>query len=412
MNSKKRKKKIIIGGVGTVFCVLLATLAYLYMTNNEETEINRITLKDLQPKIDFYLVGSIEPNRIVELKLDKNKGRITEKKVNLNDYVEAGQELFVYSNPEGALAIKEAEQAVTNREKAVEQAKLESGMKWEQYNKLTNQVNEVTNKIGKAAEEDKQELRDRKDELELQLNQTLLDARTTDNSITDAELELEKMQLELQNTRDQYGVNVITAEISGQIKEIDESQMNMNSSEKAPEKPFMTIVDTSQLYLRGYVDEFRRNQLQLDQTVQLMDRNGGSQRWTGKITKIGDLKQATVVDDEQGGNPNLSQFSFEVALDASEEPPVIGMHCFVELVQEENPVLKVPKNFVVEEKKNHYLFINKKGKVAKQKIDVSADPEDEELYILGSQLDQQIELIFPTKSIEEGMKLDGADSAK
>ncbi|NTL99163.1 HlyD family efflux transporter periplasmic adaptor subunit [Enterococcus faecium] len=412
MNNFYHKHNVVIKSLGGILCLLLGVLIYIHLMGKEDIEINRITLADLQPKQDFYLVGSIEPTKIVELKFDKSKGKITEKKVNLNDHVEPGQELFVYSNPEGAMAIKEAEQAVANREKAIEQARLESSMKWEQYNKLSNQIKELANTISKAPAEEKKTLQERKDELDIQLSQSLLDAKTSDNSITDAELELEKMQLELQNTRNQYGVNVITAEISGEIKEIDDGQMNMNPSEKTPEKPFMTILDTSQLYLRGNVDEFRKSQLKIDQKVQLMDRNGGTQRWTGRITKIGDLKQATVVDDEQGGNPNLSQFAFEVALDASDTPPSIGLHCFVELVKEEEQVLKVPKNFVLEDKKKHYIMINQKGKVVRQKIKVSADPDDEEMYRLDSPLEVQTELIFPTNEIKEGMKLDGVNSAE
>lgn len=410
---KNLPRKKVLRVVGCLFCILFGVFVFLQITGKDDVEVNQVTLAELQPKTDFYLVGSIEPNRIVELKLDKNKGKITEKKVNLNDHVEVGQELFVYSNPEGAMAIKEAEQAVDNRVRIIDQAKLESSMKWDQYNQLSNKINELANLVSTAPEEEKKDLQDRKEELEMQLGQSLVDAKTSDNSITDAELELEKMQLELQNTRDQYGVNVVTAEISGEIKEIDEGQMNMNPSEKTPEKPFMTILDTSQLYLRGNVDEFRKGQLKIDQKVEIMDRDGGTQRWTGKISKIGDLKQATVVDDEQGGNPNLSQFSFEVSLDASETPPSIGTHCFVELVKEEEPAVTVPKSFVIEDDKNrHYLMVNKKGKATRQKVEVSAIQDDNDMYRLDTKLDPQTKLIFPTEDIEEGMKLDGADSAK
>lgn len=411
MKNRYLKNKILFNCLGVLIFILLITFIYLKASEKPNLEVSRIKLEDLQPKSDFYLVGSIEPEKIVELKFDKSKGKITDKKVNLNDHVEVGQELFSYTNPEGSMAIKEAEQAVANRERMIEQARLESSMKWDQYNKISNQVQDLVNSISRSSEEERKELQERKDELEAQMNQTLLDAKTSDNSITDAELELEKVQLELQNTRGKYGVNVITAEISGDIKEIDEGQMNMNPSEKTPEKPFMTILDTSQLYLRGNVDEFRKNQLKIDQKVQLKDRNGGSQRWTGRITKIGDTKQATVVDEEQGGNPNLSQFAFEVTLDSSETPPAIGVHCFAEIIQETKPVLKIPKNFVLVEKKEHSIMINKKGIIVRERIKVSTDPDDEEMYRLESPVNLKTELIFPTKDVKEGMKLDASNPA-
>lgn len=405
------KSKTSLEILGILFFLVVAVFVYQKVTDKKSTEINQVSLEDLQPKRDFYLVGSIEPNRIVELKLDKSKGEISEKKVNLNDQVEKGQELFSYSNSEGAMAIKEAEQAVSNRERAIDQVKLESSMKWEQYNKLSNQVQELANSISVSSkEEEKKELQERKDELETQLNQALLDVRTSDNSITDAEIELEKTQIELQNTKDKYGVNVITSEISGVVKDIDERQINMNPQEKTPDKPFMTIVDTSQLYLRGTVDEFRKDQLKVDQKVQLKDRNGGSQRWTGRITKVGDTKQATVVDEDQGGNPNLSQFAFEVALDASEDLPSIGIHCFVELFQKDEQVKKIPKNFVLKNENEYSILINKKGKVKRERIKVSPDPDDKDMYRLDSPIELKTELIFPGKEMKEGMKIDVPDS--
>ncbi|MDY4307711.1 hypothetical protein SNF32_12180 [Enterococcus mundtii] len=60
--------------------------------------------------------------------------------------MKAGQALFVYSNPEGSLAIKEAEQTTANRRSAVEQAQRQTNQKWEQYNKVTTQLEETKQK--------------------------------------------------------------------------------------------------------------------------------------------------------------------------------------------------------------------------------------------------------------------------
>lgn len=141
----------------------------------------------------------------------------------------------------------------------------------------------------------------------------------------------------------------------------------------------------------------------------LIDRNGSAQNWTGKITKVGDLKQAAVVDEEQGGNPNLSQFSFEVSLDNSDTPPTIGLHCFVELIEEEEKETKIPKMYVFSENKQTYVFVDKKGKVAKQKVQVEPSSDDE-LYILKSSLAKTTKLIFPDKGVKEGMAVDSNDS--
>lgn len=412
MKKGNRKKQLLLLTVSTVLVLSIVIGTYLKSQNKTEVPLRTVALQDLQPKRDFYLVGSIEPGKTVEIKLDKNRGKIVEKKVNLNDRVEVGQELFVYSNPEGMMAIKEAEQAVSNRTKLVEQAKLKTTMEWEKYNKTIDQINDTINRINMAAEEDKQELFTRKSELEDQLNQTLLEAKSSENGISDAELELEKIQLELQNTKEKYGTDVVKAEISGVVKDIDENQMNLNTTEKVPEKPFMTIVDTSQLYLKGTVDEFRRDQLKSGQKLRLTDRDGGSQSWTGQVTKISDVRKAGVIDEEQGGNPNLSQFSFEATLDASSDPPVIGMHCFAELLEKKDLITRIPKSFVLSKKGTHYIFLNQKGKARKQKIDTKEDPENKDMLILTSSLEKNTQLIFPNEIIKEGMEVGQNDSAE
>lgn len=373
------------------------------IARREEPSITQITLQDLQPRADFYLVGVVEPARTVEVKVDSSRGSVVEKKVEAGDQVKAGQALFVYSNPEGALAIKEAEQATANRSRAVEQARRQTNQKWEQYNKVTNQLEETKQKIASAEEEDKEGLEDRKTDLEMQQSQLLLEAQNLESSIGDAELELERAELELRSVKEQHGSDVVEAEIDGIVKDVDERQMNRSASEAAPENPFMTIVDTSRLFLKGTVDEFRRNQLEPGQKVELRDRNGGSQRWTGKITRVGDMKEPSVVVEEQGANPNLSQFSFEVVLDESEEPPSIGIHCFVERIEEEQTAIKLPKSFVFYEEDRLFIYVVEDHKISKLSVEIMEDETDEAMYLLESELDMQVALVFPTVRIQEGM---------
>ena len=373
------------------------------IARREEPSITQITLQDLQPRADFYLVGVVEPARTVEVKVDSSRGSVVEKKVEAGDQVKAGQALFVYSNPEGALAIKEAEQATANRSRAVEQARRQTNQKWEQYNKVTNQLEETKQKIASAEEEHKEGLEDRKTDLEMQQSQLLLEAQNLESSIGDAELELERAELELRSVKEQHGSDVVEAEIDGIVKDVDERQMNRSASEAAPENPFMTIVDTSRLFLKGTVDEFRRNQLEPGQKVELRDRNGGSQRWTGKITRVGDMKEPSVVVEEQGANPNLSQFSFEVVLDESEEPPSIGIHCFVESIEEEQTAIKLPKSFVFYEEDRPFIYVVEDHKISKLSVEIMEDETDEAMYLLESELDMQVVLVFPTVRIQEGM---------
>ena len=405
---KKSKRSILIISVLLIIGSLGWTGTWA-SNRHEEPVITRISLQDLQPKNDFQLVGSIEPAKTVEVKVDSKRGAVVERKVEAGDQVKAGQALFVYSNPEGALAIKEAEQITANRTRALEQARRQTNQKWEQYNKVTNQLEENKQKLAGAEEEDKEALEERKTDLEMQQSQLLLEAQNLESSIGDAELELERAELELRSVKEQHGSDVVEAEIDGIVKDVDERQMNRSASEATPENPFMTIVDTSRLFLKGTVDEFRRNQLEPGQKVELRDRNGGSQRWTGKITRVGDMKEPSVVVEEQGANPNLSQFHFEVVLDESEEPPSIGIHCFVELIEEDKKEVKLPKSFVLDEDGSSFIYVIDNQRIKKMKVEIGEDETDETMYLLESKLDMQLELVFPRNGIKEGMDVRSND---
>jgi len=401
-HKKNFKKAIMVTGALLVIGSIAGASA-LRLDRREAPTITRVSLQDLQPRNDFHLVGVIEPARTIEVKVDSGRGSVVEKKVAAGDQVKAGQALFVYSNPEGSLAIKEAEQTTANRRSAVEQAQRQTNQKWEQYNKVTTQLEETKQKITTAKDEDKEALEDRKNELEMQQSQLLMEAQNSENSIGDATLELERAELELNSVKEQHGSDVVEAGIDGIVKDIDERQMNMSASEAAPESPFMTIVDTSRLFLKGTVDEFRRSQLEPGQKVQLKDRNGGSQQWTGQITRVGDMKEPSVVVEEQGANPNLSQFSFEVALDKSETPPSIGTHCFVELLEENQTEIKLPKSFVFYEEDNPFIYVVENHKISKKQVELFEDEMDEAMYLLESELDLDSELVFPTNDVKVGM---------
>lgn len=190
-------KKRILFLVSTILIILTVVYISLKQNNNQQS-IQSIKLSELQIKSDFYLTGVIEPKNVIDYKLDKNKGVISERKVNVGDTVEKGQVLYTYTNPDGDMAIQEAELSVKNAGKMVEQKKKESELSAQQYQSLLLNQQELDKNITDSKnEEEKNELTKTKSELTASITQAEIDNSSAESEIENANLEVEKANLEL-----------------------------------------------------------------------------------------------------------------------------------------------------------------------------------------------------------------------
>lgn len=406
------RKKALIGS----FCLFILVAGVVgtvcYIKKAKRVTVRPIKISELQISSDFYLTGVIEPETIIDYKFDKNRGVISEKKVNIGDSVEKGQALYLYQNPDGDMKIKEAELMVLNGEKKVEQKRLEYQLKQEQYETYLSRQQEVNKESTEGKEKQElEELRQKKDDLVESIIQAEIEMGQVGTEIEEALLEVEKSTLELAKLKGTQGNHEVLSDIQGTVQTIDESQINAPAGDKPPEQPFLSIVDTSTFYLRGKVDEYRQNNLAIDQKVTVIDRNDSSKTWKGKITKVGNLAAGGIVDEEQGGNPNLSQFTFEVTLETSEVLPKIGLHCFAEIEKEASDgQVTVPQEYLVKEKNTHYLWQVKNKQLIKKKVEVTELVEESGRYVLKDQTMRDSEIVYPNSSFSEGMEVDGNDS--
>lgn len=136
------------------------------------------------------------------------------------DSVVKGQKLYTYQNPDGELALKEAQLTVTNQANDLEQKRSDASLKWEQHNKKQADLDKLTTKYNQAGAEEKEALKQEKTQLETEVAQAKSDARTADSLIGTAEIELEKAQLGVTNAEKKYGSNDVLAEVDGVVKKL------------------------------------------------------------------------------------------------------------------------------------------------------------------------------------------------
>lgn len=406
------RKKALIGSC----CLLILVASILggnyYLKKRARVTVYPIKISALQISSNFYLTGVIEPEAVMDYKFDKNRGIISEKMVSVGDKVEKGQPLYRYLNPDGEIKIKEAELMVSNGEKKVEQKRLEYQLKQEQYETYLWRQQEVNKESTEGKEKQELEaLHQKKEGLSESLVQAEIEIGQVGTEIEEILLEVEKSNLELTKLKATQGNHVVVSDINGTVQTIDESQLNAPAGDKPPEQPFLSIVDTTTLYLRGKVDEYRQNSLVIDQKVTVIDRNESSKTWKGKITKVGNLAAGGIVDEEQGGNPNLSQFTFEVTLEMGDVLPKIGLHCFAEIDKEANEEqVTLPKEYLVKEKNANYLWQVKNKQLIKKKVEITAFIEESGRYVLKDRSLKDREIVYPQASYSDGMEVDSDDS--
>lgn len=71
------------------------------------------------------------------------------------DSVVKGQKLYTYQNPDGELALKEAQLTVTNQANDIEQKRSDASLKWEQHNKKQADLDKLTTKYNQAEQKKK-----------------------------------------------------------------------------------------------------------------------------------------------------------------------------------------------------------------------------------------------------------------
>lgn len=354
---------------------------------------------------NFLLTGVVKPKDKRSIAIDSKLGKVMETLVNEGDQVTAGQELFRYVNPENEFEVRKAQLAVENQEKTVNQKQEDANYRWTRYNEKNNELAKLQQKINQASGEEKTAYQQEKTALEEIVSQCLSDARLADSEVGNAQLELEAAQLELTAAGELYGQNTVTSEIDGTVMKIDQKQLNNGVSDN--NEAFMEIVDRSSMYVEGKIDEFRKDQLQLEQEAAVIDRSDDTQSWLGKITKVGDLASGEDSSDQESDeNPNLSKYPYRLLLNNEEAMPAIDRNMYVSVKPAVNEgELFLPADYLFKEKDQYYVWKVVKKKLRKSPVKIEENVLNGNAKIIEG-LNGEDALVYPNESLKEGGSVD------
>jgi HlyD family secretion protein len=345
---KKRKRWIIFGSVGVAFLVLAVITRSALRPNHaiDPDELAVVERGDIARSV--VATGEIEPLTKVEVK-SKASGIVEKIYVDAGDRVKTGQVLAELDKEQLRAIVAEAE---ANLEAA--QAALEAADATYQKNLVDAQGPDVPflkQDMDRAHDSYKQGLialnsmQDAEKNYQLALNRQISAQRTVQVSraqLAQAKAQISQCKAALDDARENLQYATITSPMDGVVlsKDVEigdavSSILVMGSAATL----VMTLGDTSEVYVKGKVDEADIGKVYLGQPARIVVESFKDTPFTGKVTKIAPLG----VEKD-----NVTTFEVRVSIQNPTGRLRANMSANAEIILEQkNKVLLIPEGAVI-----------------------------------------------------------------
>lgn len=302
--------------------------------------------------------------------------------------VEVGQEvtpgdvLFTYDDQ--ALAL------------TVEQIRLE-------IEQMKKTVADSRDQIAQLEKERASASQDLKLQYTLEIQELETGIRETEYNQEAKERELESQEALLENAQ-------VSSEIAGRVKEINETE---STDEYGNPKPFMTIVETGNLRIRGAINELNYGgALSEGAPVTIRSRREDHITWSGTIESIdweNPLENNSGVTTWDGNASDdattSSRYPFYVALEQY-DGLFIGQHVYIEpgtasTLQGEG--LRLPAYLICDVEGEPYVWAAEGNRLVKRGVTLGGYDEEQQLYLVTEGLAEEDWIAFPEEGLTEGL---------
>lgn len=406
---KKNKWKTIFVSMLVVIIVSYGGYCY-YKTNKTDSSNSSFEVRTVEEMTESYtkpnltLSGEVIAKNSQKIKIDSTKGQVKDIKVREGDTVKNSQELFSYATDQ-QLKTKEATYSKEEKERQLQVARTTASLKWESHNKKVTELEELKTKRNKSTDEAEktalsQEIKTLENDIEMKYSEAL----SGDNDIVTAEAELNKL-IEIEKVeQERLSYDVVTSDCEGKVTYVNQELPKL-SQEKKQEETFMEIIDQTELYVTGKVNEFDREKVALNKQVELVDRKNPSIRWKGKVVQIANLG-SDGDNKKQEDNPNVTKYPYKILLEKSDKMPIIGTHVYANFLSNDEDAGKmiVEKKFLFDIKgKTASVWKVTHGKATKEVIEFKQKNND--AVEVTKNMTMADRLVNPTSEVKEGVEI-------
>ena len=374
-NKKKRRRLFIYGGIGLGIVLLIAIGVFAATrggTKIDQSKLARVDKGDLAKSV--VATGKVTPIIKVEVK-SKASGIVKKLLVDYGDRVKKGQllaqldKIEIEAQVEQSHASLEAAQANLSSTRAdLERAKVDAEgpdvpLLKRAYDRATNMAKDGV--VSASALDDAQK------NYEMSLNkQNVSKAQVTvlRAKIAQAQAQVAQDQANLKQLEEQLSYTDIISPLDGivlsrdvQMGDAVSSILVLGSSATL----VMTLGDTSEVYVKGKVDESDIGKVYLGQPARIKVESFKDKTFTGKVTKISPMG----VEKD-----NVTTFEVRVSIQNPGGELKAEMTANAEIILEEHKnVLQIPEGAILydKDKKASVEIPNPKGKDGKNKLAVN-----------------------------------------
>jgi HlyD family secretion protein len=371
--SRRRKRALWIGGslLVIVLVVLVIMAATRGGTKIDPSKLGRVERGDLAKSV--VATGKIQPITSVELK-SKASGIVKRLLVDYNDHVKEGQVLAELDRDEIEAEVRSAEAQLLSSEANLTAA--QADLKRAQVDAEAPDVPLLERAYHRAEEMRKDgvvsdaALEDAQRAYQMAVNKrdVALAVLTVDKAkVAQAKADVQRQNATLAQLKEQLSYTTVTSPITGTVLSRDveigdavSSILVMGSSSTL----IMTLGDTSEVYVKGKVDESDIGRVYLGQPARIKIESFKDQTFVGKVTKISPMG----VEKD-----NVTTFEVRVSIDNPGGVLRANMTANAEIILDEHKnVLQVPEGALIydQDKKAYVEIPDPSARDGKKKVPV------------------------------------------
>ena len=197
--------------------------------------------------------------------------------------------------------------------------------------------------------------------------------KITNNDIAQKQAKIEDNNKKIKNS-------TVNSTVAGTITKIADDTNPYTS-----DGTFITILASKEMRVKGQINEQNVWAINVDEPVTLRSRVDESKTWSGTITKIDTESKQEKNENSYGGGDSSdstsTKYPFYITLDSS-EGLMMGQHLYIEIGQTDAPEMDFSNGtylydyyLAYDEDGNPFVWVDKKGKLAKQPVDPIPKPK-------------------------------------
>ena len=385
---KKYLKYVVIGAI-----ILVSTVAiYLVKITSDNSQGKSSSISSIETTIignsskKIYINGVIQPIENKNIYLDASKGKVDTVSVTDGQAVNVGDVLFTYKNDTITSQIEDFNGQISTYQ--TQKERLENKKK-DSNNKLTEKKNSLSNLKSNPQDEitmaSIQSLEGEIQSLETEISSYNDQLDTINDSIKDCNKKIENLKKD-ESTE-------VKADISGVVDIVGSKDDYTNV--------FISI-SSNDLYIKGSVNEKYVEKLKKEQEAEVLviANNSTIKAKVDEISKKPSTSSSIGSSMDTSAN-SLSNYDVTLLLD-SQENILDGYHVQATIFEEEKE-LKIPKEAIIEENGETFVYKVEDGALKKQNVEYE-DSENDDAKILSGLEEGEEVVTNPTEDTKEGMK--------